>query len=487
MTQRMFFPTRLRGVQNCSDISFFFMFSPPFTNRFVFYLSLQCCREENKRFYQHIFSINPENILKVNMNKAIMKNKGFALIELLVGLTIGVILIAGFLILRQQTQPPLTTPLPTSTLLPETTTQPPEIPTEIKELSPTPPLLSSQGKIAFVRDGDIWLINADGGGEEELFDFSKIYNNSSTLSIKKLRWSPNGSHLAFVINTPTDNTNELRVLTLASKKTNLLFTTGAVGPIWDFAWAPSSKELVVSYPSNDKTLVLKIVSLENSSSLEPFLAWDVPITKLAVHSGWVYFLDKNQKLWKALYAGPRFYPLAKDKKISDFDLSPDGTKLVVKKNSNLWQIDLASGDEKQLTTDGYEDYTDINNVYTSYSNLHWSPDSNKIAFDFGQGLDAVGIGYIDQDGSNLRVLWINDFKVNESSFLERVLPKTTAFAAVAPPVAKWGSWSSDSRSFVVVYHHQDLKLRKDLRIYHLPSGEISILTTNASQPAWSPR
>ena len=64
-------------------------------------------------------------------------------------------------------------------------------------------------------------------------------------------------------------------------------------------------------------------------------------------------------------------------------LSPDGKKAALIRNNNLWVRDVATGQEKQLTTDGIQDYgyaTD-NAGWTKSDRavVVWSPDSKKIA------------------------------------------------------------------------------------------------------------
>jgi dipeptidyl aminopeptidase/acylaminoacyl peptidase len=68
---------------------------------------------------------------------------------------------------------------------------------------------------------------------------------------------------------------------------------------------------------------------------------------------------------------------------SRISLSPDKRKAAFLRNFNLWVRDVASGEEKQLTTDGVKDYgysTD-NAGWKQSDNpiLVWSPDSKKIA------------------------------------------------------------------------------------------------------------
>ena len=64
-------------------------------------------------------------------------------------------------------------------------------------------------------------------------------------------------------------------------------------------------------------------------------------------------------------------------------MSPDGTKAVYICDWNLWLRDVASGQDKQLTTDGVKDfgYATSNAGWqtSAAASLSWSPDSKKIA------------------------------------------------------------------------------------------------------------
>ena len=78
-------------------------------------------------------------------------------------------------------------------------------------------------------------------------------------------------------------------------------------------------------------------------------------------------------------------------------VSPDGKRAVFLRDWNLWVRDVASGDEKQLTTDGVQDYgyaTD--NAGWTHSNravVVWSPDSKMLAT-FQQDQRKTGMMYL---------------------------------------------------------------------------------------------
>ncbi len=89
---------------------------------------------------------------------------------------------------------------------------------------------------------------------------------------------------------------------------------------------------------------------------------------------------------------------AEAKRVSrDNTISPDGKWMAYIDKFNLWVKDIASGEKKQLTTDGEKDYgyaTD--NAGWTHSNnaiLRWSPDSKKIAT-FKQDERKVGEMYL---------------------------------------------------------------------------------------------
>jgi dipeptidyl aminopeptidase/acylaminoacyl peptidase len=65
------------------------------------------------------------------------------------------------------------------------------------------------------------------------------------------------------------------------------------------------------------------------------------------------------------------------------DVSPDGTKAVFIREHNLWVRDLTTGHDRQLTTDGIEDFGYATNnagwVKRDTPVVTWSPDSRKVA------------------------------------------------------------------------------------------------------------
>jgi len=93
-------------------------------------------------------------------------------------------------------------PQPTPTLVPSPTpivTVTPPLTSILTPTTVTPPsVVSSEGKIAFVRDGDVWVINSDGSDEKQ----HTFNRNAGYLS-----WSNDGTKILFR-NSESDNQPE---------------------------------------------------------------------------------------------------------------------------------------------------------------------------------------------------------------------------------------------------------------------------------------
>ncbi|HEX21324.1 MAG TPA: alpha/beta hydrolase [Actinobacteria bacterium] len=77
-------------------------------------------------------------------------------------------------------------------------------------LLPLPALAAPQGKIDFIRDGDVWIMNADGSGQKRLLS-KKIIDKDGYYNFSSIFWSPDGKR--FVVKTmqspdnPANNAN----------------------------------------------------------------------------------------------------------------------------------------------------------------------------------------------------------------------------------------------------------------------------------------
>ena len=61
---------------------------------------------------------------------------------------------------------------------------------------PQAPSLAGLGRIAYIRDGDLWLMNADGSDQHMLADIGDPPGEPSDGYVQDLHWSPDGTMLA---------------------------------------------------------------------------------------------------------------------------------------------------------------------------------------------------------------------------------------------------------------------------------------------------
>ena len=96
-----------------------------------------------------------------------------------------------------------------------------------------------------------------------------------------------------------------------------------------------------------------------------------------------FWFDSDDTRWTCDTRGTKCTSAARPRALRNSVLSPDGKLAAFIRDYNLWVQDVASGTEKQLTTDGIKDYgyaTD--NAGWRFSDrpvVKWSPDSKKIA------------------------------------------------------------------------------------------------------------
>jgi dipeptidyl aminopeptidase/acylaminoacyl peptidase len=117
---------------------------------------------------------------------------------------------------------------------------------------------------------------------------------------------------------------------------------------------------------------------------KPVTASRLPFTQITLATDSTTFsFDAADTRWTCDVSGKSCTSVERPAPVRDSVLSPDGKQAAFIRDFNLWVRDLATGADKQLTTDGVKDYgyaTD--NAGWRFSNrpvLAWSPDSKKIA------------------------------------------------------------------------------------------------------------
>jgi TolB protein len=259
------------------------------------------------------------------------------------------------------TNVPTETPTKTSTFTATATNtaEPPTAaPTNTSEPTSTPPNLNlggGTGKIAFVRNGDIWICDVDGKNAEVLY--------TSTNEEAVPAWSPDGTQIAF----RSKVSGNSEVFVVNAEGTNLRPITRDNAPDTNPTWSGDGKK--IAYRSSrgnaeiwsaDSTDGGNRVNLSNSSAEDLTPKW------------------------------------SRDGRFIVFSSNRGG-------NYEIWIMNADGSNARQVTSNNGNNFTPA-----------ISPDGSKVVYssDFGPEL-GFGIFIINADGSNqLRLL--GDGKFNES-------------------------------------------------------------------------
>jgi TolB protein len=104
------------------------------------------------------------------------------------------------------------------------------------------------GKIAWVRDGNIWLMNADGSGAAQLTSSP----DDAPVAYSTPAWSPDGAKLAYVA---TDDTGATAVYVSSANGQNAKkIADGGADP----AWSPDGTQLALSNDDGDNTAIFVV-------------------------------------------------------------------------------------------------------------------------------------------------------------------------------------------------------------------------------------
>jgi dienelactone hydrolase len=249
----------------------------------------------------------------------------------------------------------------------------------------------------------------------------------------------------------------------------------------------------LQYDDGDKTAVVTVDSeryrcslTEYSCSREP-----IPLARQQATSGTAPLAGGNTASVDRRATGSPQRP-GRDNAV----VSPDGKRTLFIRNWNLWVADTATGQEKQLTTDGVENYgyaTDNSGwTHSDRAVAVWSPDSRMVAT-FQQDQRKTGMMYLVTTNVGHPTLQAWKYPMagdKDVTMIERVIIDTVAGKLTRlqmPPDEHRSSlcddischgggwddvqWSDDAKSLAFVSTSRDHR-KEDLRIADAATGKV---------------
>ena len=295
----------------------------------------------------------------------------------------------------------------------------------------TPAML--RGKIVFMQDFDVWIINSDGSGKRKIL--AKPFGGNS------IEFSPNYSHVAFLYDPPNDDpylSNELFIMRIDGSQKRQLTNSGYVDSLSSPRFSPDGRQILYTRwtgnhwggPMNDDADIW-VVNVDGSEHRCVIGDYSEPD---ATHSGAAWSRD-GKRLFFWLTKGdipestdatpPIFEPYSATLEGEDVrpleeqwnkfvlpEISPDGLWRISesrwdarnRKYSPLTLENLQNRTTQPLTTDGN----------TIYSGVRWSPDSQMIAVQWSRSVSEnnlsrtiSGIDIMRRDGTQRKRLLDN--------------------------------------------------------------------------------
>jgi Tol biopolymer transport system component len=334
----------------------------------------------------------------------------------------------------------------------------------------------SNGKLAFIRHYDIYVMNSDGTGQTNL--------TRTKAGVGGGVWSPNGKKIAFSARSAGEHSLDIYVINAAGTgETNLTRTKASSegAP----SWSPDSKKItylrgsdpigeiyndiyVMKSDGTSQTRLIKATDTKNFEVGFESPAWSPDGEKIALmRTTRVDFVNSSPSS-----AVPATGPSGL------YVMKPDGTGLrklskeMPYAQSPLWSPEgkeiafSGAGEKKYVVNVGGTELRELMpNVRDHISSYSWSPNGKKIAFSAVHYRGELDIYVIDADGTG-----------------QTNLTSTKTIIEDEP------SWSPDGKQIAFTRADAgDVYANQDIYLMNADGTGRSRLANNASSPSFAPR
>lgn len=221
--------------------------------------------------------------------------------------------------------------------------------------APTPPSTTRTGKIAFVQDGDIYLMDPDGSNKVKLVSAPEGY------WLRHPVWSPDGKRIAFGMSTG-ESSYRRDIFTVNTDGTNLMRVFGHPR-IGVTAWLPDGKKMVFEETDNECIYIIDLTGLQRTMlalGTAPSVSPDGEKVAFRKNDGNIYTVNIDGT------SEVRVVPETSSRPV----WSPDSKKLAYAAGAHGLDVFIADADGTGKTL----------LVYGGGWLYSWSPDGGRVGF-----------------------------------------------------------------------------------------------------------